>query len=183
MFILFQVSLHSISNNVKVKSWNLWKNIRFIESSRQTADGEITVHNEGDNRSGIGSSLFSSISNRHLAFYLYLSLVNRMLSCLHMFSVTPPPHALRHQQIEKKFCGSTLLSAAADPHGSSPALSRKGSGSRGQCSIRPLLGGSRASMRPSVEWVTLSERTGVHILSLDSNTFIIPSRGKKEKKS
>lgn len=53
---------------------------------------------------------------------------------------------------------------AADLHGSAPALSGKGSGSQGQRSIRPLLGGSQASMRPSVEQVMLSELQSSHPL-------------------
>ncbi|CAB1447145.1 unnamed protein product [Pleuronectes platessa] len=98
-----------------------------------------------------------------------------------------PPGSRSEQMSDapkQRFCGSApsgvLLSPLWPiPRGTVPARSRTGSGSQGPGSTRPLLGGSRASMRPSVEQVTLAQRTRVHILSLDCKAFNIPSLEKR----
>lgn len=63
----------------------------------------------------------------------------------------------------------TLLSVAAFqlPAGTEVAL-------RGKCQLALYLAEVKSSVRPSVQRVMLSERTRVHILSLDCNTFNIP---------
>lgn len=54
---------------------------------------------------------------------------------------------------------------------------------RGKCQLALYWAEVKSSVRPSVQRVMLSKHTRVHILSLDCNTFNIPSlEGKKGKK-
>lgn len=146
-----------MSNNVKVNVWKLLESIRLIKGSCpcQTADGNSTALQ-------LMWGWRLKIINwfcPHVEFGTkpLLFLVNRSFQTLNH------PSPAKQSRVESKKASPpegnallwihstrSLLSAAADRRGSFPALSRKGSGSRGQCSIRPLLGGSQASMRPSV---------------------------------